>query len=196
MADSECVEPAKKKQFKLPTRDEEIAVLSKGVIPPNTEKNTKWAMRVFSEWRYQRNSELCKEDTCSSHLCPDDLLDDPVPEKLNYWLCRFVSEVRHQDGNPYPPRAINQILAGLQRHILEVSPNTPKLLDKSVSIYRDLHRTYDTVYRQLHGEGIGMNVQHTEPFTGEEEAIMWKSGALSVLTQNHFKEQFLKHFCI
>ena len=151
-------------------------------------------MRVFCEWRDQRNS---KEDSC---YCPDDLLDDPVPEKLNYWLCRFISEVRRQDGNPYPPRTINQILAGLQRHILEVSPNTPKLLDKSISIYRDLHRTCDAVYRQLHSDGIGMNVQHSEPFTIEEEGMMWKSGVLSVSNPKSLQRAIFyyvgKHFCV
>ena len=42
-------------RFKYSTSDEEMAVLSKGTVPANTQKNNAWAMRVFSEWRAQRN---------------------------------------------------------------------------------------------------------------------------------------------
>ena len=53
MADDQddCEPVRKKRRFKSPTKDYEIAVLSKGVVPKNTEKNTQWAVRVFEEWR-------------------------------------------------------------------------------------------------------------------------------------------------
>ena len=40
-------------RFKCLTCDEEMAGLSKGFVPANTQKNKDWAMRVFSEWRVQ-----------------------------------------------------------------------------------------------------------------------------------------------
>ena len=45
-------------RFKCPTSNEEMAVLSKGFVPANTQKNNAWAMRVFSEWRVQRNGGI------------------------------------------------------------------------------------------------------------------------------------------
>ena len=39
-----------KGRFKAPTSNEEMAVISKGYVPRNTQKNTDWAMRVFTEW--------------------------------------------------------------------------------------------------------------------------------------------------
>ena len=42
-------------RFKAPTSNEEMAVLRKGYIPHNTQKNTDWAIRVFTEWRAWRN---------------------------------------------------------------------------------------------------------------------------------------------
>ena len=42
------------------------------------------------------------------------------PEKLKFWLCRFVTEVRKKDGTPYPPWSIHLILAGLQRIVFIV----------------------------------------------------------------------------
>ena len=94
-------------RFKTPTSDDEMATFCKGYVPQNTQKNTAWAVKVFSEWRAERNS------ISSEKQCPADLLDNPNVQELNYWLSRFVTEVRKRDGQPYPPRTIQQILAGL-----------------------------------------------------------------------------------
>ena len=55
----------KKKQRKLDSQaesrfasavsDEKMAVISKGYVPPNTQKNTDWAVRCFGEWVSARN---------------------------------------------------------------------------------------------------------------------------------------------
>ena len=82
----------RRRRFKSPSPDKEI---SKGFV---TRKNTNWACNVFLEWKAERNASE------TSNLCPKDLLDNPEPELLNYWLCRFVSEVRNQKGEPYPLR--------------------------------------------------------------------------------------------
>ena len=58
--------------------------------------------------------------------CPENLLDKPEVEKVNYWMSRFVAEVRNRKGEPYPPRSIHQLLAGLQCYILDKNPNFPK----------------------------------------------------------------------
>ena len=73
-----------------------MATLSKGFVPANTKKNTTWAYKIFLDWRAERNKNT-EED-----VCPEDLFDKPDPGKLNYWLLRFVSEVRRQNGKPYP----------------------------------------------------------------------------------------------
>ena len=38
---------------------------------------------------------------------------------MNYWLAPFVHEVRRQDGKPYPPSTMQQIVAGLQCSVRE-----------------------------------------------------------------------------
>jgi len=68
-------------------------------------------MRVFQEWKAERSK--------------GDLLDNPDIQNLNYWLSRFVTEIRKQDGQPYPPRTIHQILAGLQRRLLVIGQQVP-----------------------------------------------------------------------
>ena len=83
--------------------------ICRGYVPKNTSKSTDWAVRVFKAWREQRSEEI-------DGKCPDNLLEDPSVDALNFWLARFVVEVRREDGKPYPPATINNILAGLYRY--------------------------------------------------------------------------------
>ena len=52
-------------------------------------------------------------------ICPADLLTSRKFDDLNYWIPRFVNEARRADGCAYPPRTINQLLAGLQHYIVQ-----------------------------------------------------------------------------
>ena len=58
-------------RFKAPTSNEEMAVISKGFVSYNTQKNADWAMRVFTEWRAERNLRD------PENHCPEDLVDKP-----------------------------------------------------------------------------------------------------------------------
>ena len=86
---------------------EEMETIRKGYVPPNTEKNTKWALKCFNEWRYTRKEK-------SSEKCPDDLLEAQCPEAL---LSTFIAEVRRVEGDQYLPRTIHQLLSGILRYM-------------------------------------------------------------------------------
>ena len=66
--DGDDIQPLKRRQFSSPTTAEDMAVITKGF---NTSKNTQWALKLFCEWRAQRNGD----DTIDK--CPDDLLRSP-----------------------------------------------------------------------------------------------------------------------
>ncbi len=188
-------------RFKEPTTDSEMSVISKGFVLPNTLKSTAWAVGVFLEWRAERNRKAAlTPETGSREECPEDLLDNPDTQKLNYWLSRFVTEVRRQDGQPYPPRSVHQILAGLQRKMLEKQPDAPKLLDSKEPAFSVLHRTCDTVYRNLHSQGIGTAVRHTPTFTPEEESKLRTTDTIGCTTPKNLQRVVFffigKRFCV
>ena len=56
---------------------------------------------------------------------PSDVLTSGDAVALNKWLSLFVIEVRRQDGNKYPSKIIDLLLAGLKRHMKEINPSTP-----------------------------------------------------------------------
>ena len=88
---TEFKQSPKMTRFKHPVIEEKILELSKGFVPANTKKITTWAYKVFSDWLTERNNNADEQ-------CPEDLLNNPNVFKLNYWLTRFVAEVRRQDG--------------------------------------------------------------------------------------------------
>ena len=68
-------------------------MILKGFIPPNTKKNTVWAMScvVFENGEVSaRNRKSAEEDKWQ---CPEDLLENPVSKN---WISCFVAEVQNK----------------------------------------------------------------------------------------------------
>ena len=96
-----CCESYSDENFKEPPSSSvEMETVYKGFVPKNTKKATNWSSRVFEEWRAQRNEAVieCQSQSVrqidNSELCPSNLLQCPTATSLNYWLSRFVVEVR------------------------------------------------------------------------------------------------------
>ena len=101
--------PEAESRLALPHSPTSLAKICEGYVPSNTTKSTSWALRVFRSWRKQRNKRVAER-------CPENLLEQPVVDRLNYCLSRFVVDVRREDGKSYLPASINNILAGLYRY--------------------------------------------------------------------------------
>ena len=87
--------------------EEEMEQISKGFVPKNTKKTTNWAVKVFEQWRVQRNEAT----NDNGKLCPSNILECPKVRDLNYWLSRFVIEARSENGDPTPlPHSLTSFL--------------------------------------------------------------------------------------
>ena len=162
----------KKSRFAEPLAEVEMNSVCKPFVPNNTRKQTDWAVKVFESWCSSRDGENC----------PKDLLTRPSTnvEELNVWLCRFVVEARHADGNEYPSATLYQLLAGLLRHARAHSPTFPNFLEKTDLRFRDLRSACDNVARRLRRDGVGAEVRHAEVFSKEDEDKLWESGTIGV----------------
>ena len=161
-------------RFSHISTEEDMAEMAKGFTPVNTLKNTSWAVKVFRDWQYSRNARVSDKNKC-----PENLLEKPVATDLNRWICRFIDEARRKDGAPYPPKTIHQLLCGLQRYMLDHTPDAPKFMDQKDVHFRDIRGTCDTVFRKLHSEGVGADTRHTPIITADEQDRLWSSGVLS-----------------
>ena len=61
--------------------------------------------------------------------------------------------------------------------MVEKHPNVRNFLDQKDTIFIDIHRTCNSVYQELHSQGVGTDVRRTLGFTAEEEKL-WATGVL------------------
>ena len=161
------------KRFKF-IDNEELQEMSKGFVPTNTSKNTKWGLNNFEAWKEERNNKYPDDPI------PEDLLETTNEEILSLWLSRYVVETRNSTGGRYPPSTIYQLLTALLRSMRESNANCLNFLELKNSKFKMLHRTLNSLFRQLHESGVGTKVQHTEVITTEEENRLWESGVVGV----------------
>ena len=74
-------------------------------VPKNTTIMTTWAHSVWGTW--------CKARNIQKPVAKMSL------EEMDEYLSHFVFETRQQDGNPYPPKTLYQLMCGLQRFLRE-----------------------------------------------------------------------------
>ena len=96
--------------------DSDIEQAKECAIPQNTKKSTSWAVKVWKEWTMNR------QKVCPSWDCPPHLLLCTT-QSLDYWLSKFVMEVRRVDGKPYPPNSLYQLWCGIMRYAEETKPD-------------------------------------------------------------------------
>ena len=166
-------------QLKKPARFsfttlEDVQKAQKVVVPGNTQKATQWSLRVFQTWQSQRNEAFPDEQ------CPEEILLVDDADTLSYWLCYFCKEVRNANGEAYTPRTISQILAELLRYMRQEKQNPLNIMDAKV--FPSLHRLLDSLFKELHAEGVGAVRKQAEVIGYAEEQQLWESGTLSTDT--------------
>ena len=126
---AECP-PEKRRRFGSPAPASEMEQICKGYIPPNTQKATDWSLHIFKEWQAKRNKGVKQ--------VPMNLLEEPSVKELNKWLSCFVVEAACEDGKPYPPSSISNILAGLYRYAKSCG-NCPNFMNRKDPQFKDLN---------------------------------------------------------
>ncbi len=94
---------------------------------------------------------------------------------LEFCHCRFISEVKRQDGSEFPGRTLYNIVLLLQFH-LEKTGRMWKLLSDSEPFVR-VKYTLDNVMKSRAKSGIGQKVS-SKPIELSEEDKMWQTGVL------------------
>ena len=174
-----AMEPPRKKRkgdsthrFMMPVSPTKMNEICDGYVPRNTKKATEWALRLFREWRDNRNLVTSTQDQC-----PSTLLEEPRSDLLNYWLSRFVVDIRREDRQAYPPSSLNNILAGLYRYCRSCCPMgscCPNFMNRKDPQFRELTGAIQVKFRELREQGVGAVVKHASVVTPAEESIFWE----------------------
>ena len=94
-------------------------------------------------------------------------------ESLNYWMQRFVLEVRKQDGSEYPSRSLYYIVCGLLRFMRDENIHNMNILDEKDHRFGVFQRVLDARMKELLSKGLGTKVRQADPILPEDEEKIW-----------------------
>ena len=67
-------------------------------------------------------------------------------EEIDRWFSTFIAEVRHVDGDQYPPRNIHKLLSGILRYMRYYSCDTPNVLYRRDSRFKPIQGACEVVF--------------------------------------------------
>ena len=94
-------------------------------------------------------------------------------DRMNASLSRFVKEATRQDGKPYPPSSLYNIVAAIQRFLREKGHPDISFFDVKAPEFDLLRKSLDARMKELTSEGVGVEKQSAQPLTKEMEEILW-----------------------
>jgi len=114
--------PKSKRHFNFDLDEEDFEDFNCGYFPPNTALDTQKSGKLFSYWARTRHPHF------PGNPVPDNTLSYTDKNQVCAWLCKFASEARKKDGEPYPPKTIHHYIMGIQRHIRQATKPSVNLL--------------------------------------------------------------------
>ena len=161
--------PPPPSRFAIPMSDKAVEEAKQAAIPKKTKKDTAWCAKIWNDWSSQRNSS-----SASGEHVPD--IANMEITQLQWWMSRFVLEIRKKDGTPYPPESIYHIVCGIMRFVrLNGKPEVDFFRDQAFAEFRTV---LDAEMKRLKAAGIGSRAHKAEPLTPEEEEMLWEKGVL------------------
>lgn len=102
-------------------------------------------------------------------------------ENLQFWMPRFINEIRRKDGTDYPPNTLTNI--GIQRYLREEC-NRPAInfLKKDDPTFDLFRKSLDSRMKELTNMGIGTKINRADPVLIQDEEQLWKSEVLNMDT--------------
>ena len=147
--------------------------LNRSVIPKKNLQRDNWAYNAFKEWQTCRIA-LPDESYKEAIQREIQLWNDP---ELNYWIPKFIYEVRKKNGLRYPGKSLVSMVAGLQHKI--------NLLDSKRCVnffrkecFKDVHEALDANMKISAQNGIGLHTKSAEVVSRDEEDLLWNTSQL------------------
>ncbi|WAR00411.1 hypothetical protein MAR_024783 [Mya arenaria] len=168
-------------RFWRPLTDNDIRTKQKNVVPANTSRSNNFALGVWQDWAEHRNLQPETRHECSYPI-PVDISNFVSYQDMDFWLQRFICEIRRKNGQPNPPQTLQNIASGLQRYLHVEKSAKVNFFDSHDSTFAGFRKTIDSRMRELTNEGVGVEQKRSDPMSKEDERTMWEKGVFSMDT--------------
>ena len=137
-------------------------------------KLTTWCCRVWAAWVKDRKSLPEADLEEAHHELSEDIAKMSI-ESLQFWLPKFVLEVRRADQQHYPPDSLYSICTGLQRSLKFNDRAEVRLF--SDCMFSCFQSTLDSEMKRLRSMGTYQR-KKAEVIGIEQEDMLWKKGLI------------------
>ena len=160
----------------------------------HSNRKVRWACKGYNDWR-----DACIEtnpDGCDKDIQRSDLQNPRELDKTMFCsvLCKFVTEVKSNRGEGYPPNTIREIIACIQM-FWKTYKIQWRLLSEQDEVFADLYNVVDNSMKMRTAKGLG-KVKHATPISLNQEEIMWQNGVLGEHTPQQLLETCWFALCI
>lgn len=155
--------------------DEELNFKISSRIPPNTSRQTRWAVGLFQQWKTYRNN-LAAECNELSAVTPS--LEEMTYDELNYCLTKFIWEVRKENGSEYPPKTLYIIICAIQRYLQQHKEAFQEGTFFTHVLFKQLRESLDAVMKEGTANGNGLQTKQVNIITTAHETILLNKGIL------------------
>lgn len=127
----------------------------------NTKRKTKSDVNKFKTWL--REQALSEE------------FEKMEPSKLDIELARFFLNVKKSDSNEFEPDTLRSFQGSINRYLSDKDYKANIILDAQFKHSRDVLASKRKLLKQ---KGLGNKRLRSDPFTQEEQKILWEKSIL------------------
>ena len=103
-------------RFRAPISSDECRRFEDRLASDASRRKWNWVLNIFEEWRETRNEAALKVETSGEPVL-NQHIDEMSDEDLDFFLGRFVAELRKEDGQEYPCKTIYEMICSLQCYL-------------------------------------------------------------------------------
>ena len=146
----------------------------KGGVPVKTQEQNAWAVTIWRDWATYRSNILPTEEEEVQHDLKEEFSEMSM-SAMNFWLCKFVLEVRRKDTKPYSPDTLYQICCGLLRLLKQADRAEVNILTDPA--FHQFRETLDARMKELKCSGM-YQPKRAEVISIEDENLLWDKNLL------------------
>lgn len=145
-------------------------------IPGNTRR--RWVVNVWQKWVEFRKDTV---ETITGLYKTIRSLSECTTEELDFWLSRFIVEVRNESGDSYPASTLYSLACALNRHIKEELARVDiNIMSKNDNRFANFRPALDSKMKEVTGEGTGTVQKRADPVTTEDKAKLSEFGTIGL----------------
>ena len=131
-------------KFRAPISSDECWRFEDSWVFDASRRKWNWVLNIFEEWQETINEAVLKVQNSGEPVL-NQRIDEMSDEDLDFFLARFVAEVKKEDRQEHPGKTIYEMICSLQCYLRFPRKGSLFLIDKKGCKFRNLNSVLNFV---------------------------------------------------